>query len=264
MRPLPRPLRRCLVVFLLLGFSLGVVGAAPAAPASAEDLFLQGNAAYQKGDFTAAAAAYQKIVDTGVQNSRVDFNLGNAFFRLNQIGKAILYYEKARRLDPGDEDVRENLRFANLHLRDRILSEKDPIVLEALRRGRDAVSPGTVSVLFLALYLSAMVLIALWILLRGRRGAFVLGFSAAALLTLALVSGGWLALQLQARGAGDEAIVLADKLEVLSGPGAENTLLASVHEGTKVRIHGRRAEWFQITLPDGRAGWIRGEGLGVV
>ena len=71
-------------------------------------------------------------------------------------------------------------------------------------------------------------------------------------------------LQARERYAADQAIVLSEKAEVLSGPGAENTLLASVHEGTKVRIHNRRQAWVQVTLPDGRAGWMQGGTLGVI
>lgn len=255
---------------LLLG--LAVVWLAPQAAwpaqepgaARAEALFSQGNEAYSKGDFDAAEKAYRGIVDLGIRNWRVYYNLGNACFRKNDIGSAILYYEKALRLQPGDVDTRENLRFASLRIRDRIPPDSTPFLIALLTRAVNLLSLEQVTRLFLALYLMTMAVLAAWIVLRGRRWALAVGALAGVLLVSALGAGGWMVLQAGIRNATDEAIVLSEKLEVYSGPGSDNTLLASVHEGTKVRIHARRDSWTQVTLPDGRSGWLRGEALGVI
>jgi tetratricopeptide (TPR) repeat protein len=247
----------------LLGAGAVPSGASPAG-GSLETLFNQGNAAYAKGDFESAEQAYRAIVARGIRNSRVFYNLGNACFRRNEIGNAILYYEKALRLDPGDADARENLRYASLRIRDRIPPDETPFLIALFGKARDFLSLEQVTRLFVALYLGAMTVLAAWILLRRRRGAALLGALGAILLALALSSGGWMVLRAGSLEAHDEAIVLAPKLDVFSGPGNENTLLASVHEGTKVRIHARRDFWVQVTLPDGRAGWLMGETLGVI
>jgi tetratricopeptide (TPR) repeat protein len=230
----------------------------------AESLFQQGNEAYSKGDFAAAQKAYNGIVDLGIRNWRVYYNLGNACFRNNDIGNAILYYEKALRLEPGDVDARENLRFASLRIRDRIPPDSTPFLFALLSRAMNLLSLERVIQLFVLLYLLAMTAFGGWIALRRTRWSVPAASLSAVLLLSALTAGGWMVLQAQARNATDEAIVLSEKLEVYSGPGSENTLLASVHEGTKVRIHARRDEWAQVTLPDGRSGWLRGEALGVI
>ena len=235
----------------------------PGAP-GAEALFHQGNEAYSKGNFDAAEKAYRGIVELGIRNWRVYYNLGNACFRKNEIGNAILYYEKALRLQPGDPDARENLRFASLRIRDRIPPDSTPFLIALLSRGLNWMSLEQVTRLFLVIYLVAMGALAAWIVLRRTRWSIPVASLGAVLLLSALVTGGWMVLQAQSRNANDEAIVLSDKIEVYSGPGSENTLLASVHEGTKVRIHARRDEWTQVTLPDGRSGWLRGEALGVI
>lgn len=243
-----------------------------AAPAAAQErselqadaLFKAGNEAYSKGDFAAAQKAYREIVELGIRNSRVYYNLGNACFRRNEIGNAILYYEKALRLQPGDVDARENLHFASLRIRDRIPPDSTPLLITLLSRGLTLMSLEQVTRIFLVTYLAAMAVLAVWISLRRTRWSILVGGMAGILLLSALAAGGWMVLQAQARNATDEAIVLLDKLDVYSGPGSDNTLLASVHEGTKVRIHARRYEWTQVTLPDGRSGWLRGEALGVI
>jgi tetratricopeptide (TPR) repeat protein len=230
----------------------------------AESLFQQGNEAYSKGDFAAAEKAYTGIVALGIRNWRVYYNLGNACFRRSEIGKAIFYYEKALRLEPGDADARENLRFASLRIRDRIPPDATPFLIALLSRAMNLLSLERVTQLFVLLYLVAMAALAAWIGLRRTRWSVPVASLSAVLLLSALAAGGWMVFQAQTRNATDEAIVLSEKLEVYSGPGSENTLLASVHEGTKVRIHARRDEWTQVTLPDGRSGWLRGEALGVI
>jgi tetratricopeptide (TPR) repeat protein len=235
----------------------------PRAP-SAEELFRQGNDAYAKGDFESAEKAYRAILDQGIRNSRVYYNLGNACFRREKIGDAILFYEKSLRLDPGDPDTRENLRFAMLRIRDRIPPDETPFLIALFVRARDFLELEEVTRLFLVTYLLSMGALAAWILLRRRGPALFLAAVGSILLLLSLGAGGWMVLRAHSRDAKDEAIVLASKLDVYSGPGSENTLLASVHEGTKVRIHANRGSWAQVTLPDGRSGWLQGEALGVI
>ena len=227
----------CAVV-LAAGLSAALAAALPAS--SPDELLAQGNSLYAHGDYAGAADSYQKILGAGFRNSRVYYNLGNARFKQNQIGRAILAYERAIKLDPTDAEARENLRFANRRIRDQIPPDDEGYLL------------------------GSMTLAAGWILGRARRWGPPVGITAGVVLGLALLTGGWMGLQARERYAADQAIVLSEKAEVLSGPGAENTLLASVHEGTKVRIHNRRQAWVQVTLPDGRAGWMQGGTLGVI
>jgi len=251
-----------LAACLVLGSS--VRAAEGTSTASPEVFFSQGNEAYSKGDYETAERAYQQILSRGIQNSHVYYNLANVCFRQNQIGRAILFYEKALRLDPADLDARENLKYAELRIRDRIPPDERPFLIALLERGMGLLSLEQVTRLFVLLYLLAMFLAGAWILGRGRKAATLAGIFSGALLCLALVAGGWMALQARSRNASDEAIVVTDKLEIYSGPGADNTLLASVHEGTKVTIHSHRGEWTQVTIPDGRSGWLKGEALGVI
>ena len=249
---------------LLGALLLAAETATPEPPGSPDELSARGNDAYAHGDYAAAADSYRRILEAGIRNSRVYYNLGNACFKQNQVGPAILYYEKALKLDPADGDARENLRYANLRIRDRIPAEDFPILVVLLSRGLGLLRMEQVIGLFVGLYLAGMLLATAWILGNGRRWAAPAGIASLVFCALSLAAGGWMLLQGRARTASDQAIVLVEKVEVLSGPGPENTLLASVHEGTKVRIHNRRESWVQVTLPDGRAGWMREATLGVI
>jgi len=248
----------------MVGLTAALAAPPVGPPPSPEQLFSRGNDLYSRGDYAAASEAYRQIAAAGIRNGRVYYNLGNTCFRQNRIGEAILYYEKALKLDPTDPDARENLRFANQRIRDRIPAEDLPLLLALLERAEHLLRLEQVTSLFLGLYLLCMALALIWILGHGRRWASGAGVAAAGALVLAIGAGGWMIAQGRERSASSDAIVLQEKVDVLSGPGSENTLLASIHEGTKVRIHNRREEWVQVTLPDGRAGWMRGESLGEI
>ena len=97
---------RALALLLLLGTQLHAGAAA--------GQYNEANALYRAGDFAAARRMYLEVVDAGVEDARIYYNLGNACFKSGKLGEAILWYERARRLLPHDEDIEANLRFANL------------------------------------------------------------------------------------------------------------------------------------------------------
>src|SRR5882757_4527610 len=82
-------------------------------------LFKKGNDQYAKAQYKEAITSYQKLVDGGYQSTAVYFNLGNAYYKTDDIAAALLYYEKAHKLSPGDEDIRVNIQLANSKITDK-------------------------------------------------------------------------------------------------------------------------------------------------
>ncbi len=97
-------------LYSILLFAL--FSAVPASAANTEDSFKQGNALYAEGKFSDAAQKYQTAADGGLAHWTLEYNLGNAYWRAGQIGKAILHYERAFRLNSGQKDVLYNLNLA--------------------------------------------------------------------------------------------------------------------------------------------------------
>ena len=83
-----------------------------AQPERMDELFFKTNQAYKEGRYADAVKGYQKLLSAGYENGHVYYNLGNAFFRLEQLGRAIMHYERARILMPRDSDLNFNLRHA--------------------------------------------------------------------------------------------------------------------------------------------------------
>ena len=79
---------------------------------SSEKLFIEGNTAYNDGDFAKAVSFYEQTLEEGQHSAALYFNLGNAFYRLNNVAESIYYFEKANQLDPDNEDFKVNSAFA--------------------------------------------------------------------------------------------------------------------------------------------------------
>src|ERR1700749_3896586 len=108
------PMKKLVYIFIALVLPLLSFGN------DQQSLFEKGNAYYAKGQYKEAAAAYQQIVNAGYQSVGVYYNLANADYKLGDIPSAVLYYEKAHKLAPGDEDISVNTRFANAKTTDKI------------------------------------------------------------------------------------------------------------------------------------------------
>ncbi len=219
------------------------------------ELFQSGNNLYEQGRFQEAADAYEKILGYGVADPRVLYNLANADFKVGKLGAAILYYERAQRLAPSDQDVRDNLELARGLIRDRVPEAEIPYPVQAVKEVLDALPVDLLSLIFLCVYFITGGLVGALPLVTGYARRRVLGYAAAVTGLCALLAGGALLYKIQDRTA-EHAIVMADRVDVLSGPSADNTVLFTVHEGTRLEVRNRRDGWFQVSLPNAMSGWV--------
>ena len=243
-----------LTVVLILSL---VEPAAIAGPSeSPAQLFSEGNANYQKGDFAAAEQSYRKLVDAGARSSALYYNLANACFKQKKLGEAIYYWEKTLQLVPRDQEVRDNLELANLLIVDRIETPPDPFPLRMLHAGIHWLTIEQESWIVLALFMAANVLLGIRFLVRNARAAFVAlsGSLAAGILFLAF--GSSLAWKLYEEKYRQRGVVVEQKVDIRSGPGPENIVVFTIHEGSKVRIRGEASGWYQVSLANGWTGWL--------
>jgi len=242
-----------------LGLASAVGGAATAraaaSTAAAERQFADANAAYEARRYDDAAAAYEKVLGAGLADPRVFYNLGNTQYRQGRLGLAILAWERAVRLDPADEDLRANLELARGQIRDRVGEPDLQYPIRVVKETLESIPAGTIAVVFLALYLLAAGGFGLAIVARDWFRRRLLIYAAAAM-TLAALCAGTALLYRARQDSAPLAIVLVDKIDVRSGPGEENTILFTVHEGTRVDLRSRLDLWVQVGLPNGLTGWV--------
>ncbi|MDE2654507.1 MAG: tetratricopeptide repeat protein [Gemmatimonadota bacterium] len=249
----------------LAWLGLAAFVAAPSTLAAQQPLFDEGNRLYQDGDFAGAADSYSAVLEGGFESAAVYYNLANAHVRLGELGEAVLNYERAARLDPGNDDIRANLALVNQRLLDRIEPMPRFWLLSVFDWWMGLMPRGMLTGLVVACYLllgAALVMIVL-----RRPGGWGMGLKRTAY--AAGVATAVLGATLMVRETGlaepEEAVVMAAEARVLSAPSEEGGLTVfTLHEGTKVRIDRRAGEWVEIVLADGKVGWLPAEVLEVV
>lgn len=261
-------MRRGGIVRGLLAMSLLTLAGAPfarAAPADQQGLFEEGNRLYQDGDFAGAVARYGAVLEEGFESAELYYNLGNAHFRLGEIGKAVLNYERAARLDPASDDVRANLALVNQRLQDRIEPMPRFWLLSVYDWWMRLIPRGALGALVAACYLLLGALLVMVVLRRPADWRRNLVRSACAAAVCTTVLGATLLVRETGLGSPEEAVVMAPEASVLSAPSTEGGLTVfTLHEGTKVRIDRRAGAWAEIVLADGKVGWLPLESLEVV
>lgn len=251
-------MRRRIELSRAVGAALLLVACGSAPLAAQEAFFEEGNRLYQEGDFAGAVELYERILESGVESGELHYNLGNAWFRLGEIGPAVLHYERARRMMPRDDDLRANLELARSLTVDEITPLPGFWLLRVARWWVDLLSRPVLLAVVTLTWLTAMG--ALIVAVAGRSESLVAWSRrvAAAAGGLTLVFG----LSLMAREIGvgrpDEAVIMAEEAAAHSAPSDDRELLIfTVHEGTRVRVERRSDAWVEIVLEDGRVGWVR-------
>lgn len=214
--------------------------------------------AYADGDWTGARQAWETIAASGENSAALQYNIGCACFKMREYAWAVVGFERALRLDPGYKDAAVNLEFTKAFLQDRIDSVPEFFLKTWMRRLRAVMGSDAWAVLALVLFALCLAGIVLFILSRSsaaRKGGF---FSALVALLLGVMA---LCLSASARNellAADRAIVVSPVSVVRSAPdSATGTDLFVLHEGAPLQIRDRVGKWYNVTLPDGRQGWIQ-------
>ena len=246
-------MKKILLYTVLLVFS--VVSVRAAEPTS-QERWQSGNSAYAAGDYAEAIKEYKAIVDGGEYSFELYYNLGNAYYKADSIGKAILYYNKALRVDPSQEDARHNLALAEKRITDEVAEESEFFLAKWMRGLRDTMSCTAWSVLSLVsfgLLLAFALLFLLASSIRLRKTGFYCALSAL-LLFVATIS-----FAISSRNdmlTHYEAVILSSAISTKSSPDRSATELFVLHEGTKVRVVSEHNGWSEVVLADGKKGWV--------
>lgn len=222
-----------------------------------EDVFQRGNELYRAGRFDEAAAEYVSIARQGYASAPLFFNLGNASFRSSDIAHAILWFERAARLEAGDPDIDFNLRLANSRIIDRIDPVPELFLLEWVRALSTITSFSTTIVLLLIAWILVFAQLIAINLIGSSSFNTVFRWGILAALVLVVVFGIVFGLQMNQASDRSQAIIVARSVTAKNSPDVQSVDAFVIHEGLKVRVSETVGEWARITLADGKVGWIK-------
>ena len=219
-------------------------------------IIAKANKAYADGLFTNAADLYKQVLSSGNESWELYYNLGNSYFKMNDFASAILYYEKAKKLNPGDEDINFNLKVANNKIADKI----EPLPEMFYKRWYrnlvelfpvDSWARITVLTFILSLFFALFYVMFQRIYLRK------VGFWGGILFfVLSLVSFHFSFQNFKTLQNNTEAIIFTPTVTIKSSPDEKSIDLFVLHEGTKVKILDNIGNWYEIRIANGSVGWL--------
>jgi tetratricopeptide (TPR) repeat protein len=232
--------------------------------AYSNELLEKAEKAYDSKKYKEAITSYEKLVNDGYKSYQLYFNLGNSYYRNNELGKAIFYYELARKVEPNDEDIRINLGIASAKTIDKIDS-KENFFITAVKTNLlssfttnawawFSISSLAVACLLFFIFVNSSTLII-------KRMSFLLS----CVLTITFLVTYFLGYSaLKSKVENKFAIITVKEVKIMNEPTANANSKFSLHEGTKIRVVENNGNWLLIKLDNGNEGWLKISDVGII
>ncbi len=224
---------------------------------SINEIFKLANEKYKKGKYEEAIELYKNIIKKGIKNGYVYYNLGNAYLKNKELGKAILNYEKAKLYIPSDKDLNYNLKYANMMKIDKFKVEESNPFLIILKFIYNLFNVNTLFIISYILFLLLIIYFIIKWLVKDFRIKNINDKLFPYLLSLFIFFALLLSVKIYVIESSNYGIIISKEVDVKSGPGDEYTVMFNLHEGTKVEEKKYSDEWVLIATPNGFSGWIK-------
>ena len=223
----------------------------------ANSLFQKANNLYLNKEYDKALTVYKQIETQVAENNENSFklyyNLGCAYYRLNDIANARYYFEKAKRLKPFDKDLNKSLNLLLTKVKDKSKKVKDGFFLNIYKKMYLSVGLNTLTVVAIVFFLLVFLILGMLISNRYDKKKLYYGLGISLFLFLLSFSMFYSRYKYTFKR---EGIVFANEVEVFSEPNTSSTVLFKLHKAAKVKIEEKLNGYVHISLPDGLNGWI--------
>jgi tetratricopeptide (TPR) repeat protein len=222
-----------------------------------EDTFEKANDAFADDKFPEAVQLYTSLLDEGLVSTELYFNLGNAYFKQNDLANAIFHYEKALQLNPADQEVRENLEIANTQTIDKIENAPESNLNMMVYTTTHLLKVNTWAWVSVTLSLSFGFFMVLYFksgTTREKRSTFLIAILFLVFGVTSLLFGRF---QDQFLEEQSFAIIFEDQVQVRVEPNTRSDVNFQMNKGTKVSTGSTFREFTQIELSDGSKGWVK-------
>ena len=221
-------------------------------------VFENANTAYNNAKYEKAVSLYKEILDQGEHSAALYYNLANCYYRLNNVGESVFYYEKAQLLNPNDQDIKVNAAFAQNMAIDAVelLPQTQLTHMKNSFFNSFSTEGWAILAVILAWLFALFIGLYLWNKAPFLKRTF---FILAILSSLLLVSSISISFM---KSSTEEStiygILFSEKIDVWAEPNSRSEVLFLLHEGTKVQLLDALQEWQKIKIANGSEGWIKG------
>ncbi|MFI3333267.1 MAG: tetratricopeptide repeat protein [Rikenellaceae bacterium] len=227
-------------------------------------LWDRANTAYINASYNNAIEIYHSIEEMGLSSDKLYFNLGNAYYKIDDIARAILYYQKALLISPNDGDILYNLSVAQSQIKDQIEAIPEFFLRSWSRSiGRifDCMGWSIISLVALAIVLTSLLMFLLSPEIVIRKIGFGVGLSAVIIFTIATL---YALDDRREQLDHNKAVIMSQSISIKSSPDRSATDLFMLHSGTTVKILREIDGWYEIVITDGKKGWIENQRVEII
>ena len=225
----------------------------------AADIYNKANQFYASNDFQSALSNYLVLIERGVKNPHLYYNIGNTYFKLGEIGYAILYYEKTLAIKPFDRETRENLEYVKRSLKERVLPLYSESFFKILRVIYSYLNLRNIAFIELFVFTVLIALCYLYLFSPYKRYILKKYFVLCVVVFVVFSAASFFYQSNEKKH--PKGIVVEKEIEVMTAPIAESDVLFVLHEGTSTKLLETREKWLLISLADGREGWVYTQGI---
>ena len=246
-------MKKLLAIFIIITAFVG--------NAQNEARFNKATDSYNDGDYQKAIEIYSEILENGQHSAELYYNLGNAYYKLNQIAPSIYNYEKALLLSPNDPEIKNNLSYAQNMTLDAI----EIIPETGLAKFYKAITGimtfdqwSYTAVVFMILFVLLYIAFYYFKYATKKRIAFIGSIVSLFISVLTVV---FAFIQYEDFRADRPAIIFDSEVKIKAEPNTRSEPIFVLHEGTKVHVLDELNEWHKIRIADGKTGWVSGESI---
>lgn len=221
-----------------------------------DNLFQRGVEYYTANDYLSAIETWETIYKRGYNSAELLYNMGNAYFKMDDISHAILFFERAALLSPANEDINYNLQVAQTRIVDRFEAIPELFFIRWSNYFALIFSTNVWAVISLITFIVTLLMVAFYLFSPNRSHKVVGFWLGVVMLFFSIVS---LANSIRSYNIvhnSNSAIVMVAQVSGKSSPDNSGTDLFVIHEGTKVNLTDRVGDWYEVRLSDGNKGWL--------
>ncbi len=223
--------------------------------ANVENTFQQANELYSNGEYTQAIELYDSLINSNVSSANIYYNIGNSYFKLDDIPNAILYFEKAKKIEPNNLDIIYNIELANTRIADKIEQVPQFFLKTIYLTTLNSLTEKQWTTVNISLFIIFLIFIVLFYT-RSTNRRLWLSFSIAFII-LTFTSGIIGFQSYKQKTTHNTAIIFTPTIDIKSAPDTKSNTIFILHQGTKISLLEKTAQWQKVRIASGSEGWLK-------